>query len=70
MSSKTFNIVAAATFVLAVWAVWLAGSSDLISIRSRGSERREFDYIMAIRRKAASADLDNCWPTSGGIGKR
>jgi ABC-2 type transport system permease protein len=37
---------------------FLAGSSDLISIRSRGSARREFDYIMDIRRQAAEKTAD------------
>ena len=37
---------------------FLAGSSDLISIRSRGSARREFDYVMDIRRRAAEKTAD------------
>jgi gliding motility-associatede transport system auxiliary component len=37
---------------------YLSGSGDLISIRSRSSARREFTYIMDIRREAAKATAD------------
>ena len=37
---------------------YLNGSDDLINIRSRGGARREFDYILAIEKRAAEKTLN------------